>query len=228
MSEPKTSDTNNDERQPPTVVSKLSGLIGLYAVFVYLSGWTFLDYYYRSFGLNTTWLDISITETLMKGFIILFEGGQRLWFIYVFVVVVPVLFEVFPRLRVHILAQIGVACLMLSCLPIAYYISKSAGEEAAAISQGTQTALPDVSFEMQCGRAFKKYVGKLLYVKNGFYYLHRVQPLEGETGEQKKSLRPESALAQDACPIPKSAEIGVLTVLRSEVVRELQIVETSR
>jgi hypothetical protein len=228
MNEPKTSDTNNDQRQPPTVVSKLSGLIGLYAVFVYLSGWTFLDYYYRSFGLNTTWLDISITETLMKGFIILFEGGQLLWFIYVFVVVVPVLFEVFPRLRVHIMAQIVIACLMLSCLPIAYYISKSAGEKAAAIRQGPQTALPDVSFEIQCGRAFKKHVGKLLYVKNGFYYLHRVQPLEGQSVKQEKPWKQENAPIEDMCPIPKSAEVGVLTVLRSEIVRELQIVETSR
>jgi hypothetical protein len=201
---------HSDATSPGTIVGKISGLVGLYAVFVFISGWTFLDFYYRQFGVYTRWIDISIQETLMKGFIILFEGGHWLWAIYLFIIVVPILFEVFPRFQRHIVVQLLVACLMFSCLPLTYYISRNVAEVTAARNQSTASVLPDVRFSTKCGI----YVGKLLYQRDSSYYLHDVRFL--------KKANP----LPDECLVPSDPHMAhELTILKSEVVHDLKIAE---
>jgi hypothetical protein len=201
---------NNTEQQPITVASKLTSFIGLYAVFVYISGWAYSDSYLQSFGLSRGWIDISITETMTKGFTVLFEDqGRYLWFIYIFVVVVPVLFEVFPKLRAHVVTQLAIACLMLSCLPLDYYISQSAAEHSARIDQSDNTTLFDVFFELRCGASSAKYTGKLLYIKDGFYYLHNAKPLS----------------APSATCITYGETIKQSTIVRAEDIQAFQIIE---
>src|SRR5271157_5981295 len=150
------------------IVSKISGLFGLYTIFVFLSGWTFLDYYYRSFGVSTKWLDIPLTEVLTKGFVVLFQRGWLLWFIYLFVVIVPVFVEISPRFRRHLGMQTFVAILVMSCIPLTYFVAKNAGESTAIDDQSTQTTLPEISFRVGCNR----YLGKLLYFRDNTYFIH--------------------------------------------------------
>jgi hypothetical protein len=201
------------EQETNTVVSKLSSLVGLYAIFVYVSGWTYLDYYYRSFGLYTRWIDISLPETLMKGFIILFEGGQCLWFIYLFIVVVPVLFEVFPQVRRYVAAQLTVALIMLACLPLTYYIAKSVGMKAAQRNKSELSALPEVSFTVGC----RRYVGKLLFAKDGVYYIHDSLVLGRTSESDPKCEIPKT--------VPRQAGVHELELFRAEEVHGLTVTE---
>ncbi|HEV2989151.1 MAG TPA: hypothetical protein VG759_11975 [Candidatus Angelobacter sp.] len=203
-------DSDSKEKRPSTVVGTISGLVSLYAVFVFMSGWTFLDFYYRRFGIYTRWLDISITDVLMKGFIILFEGGKWLWALYVFILVVPILFEVFPRLRRHTLVQLFIAGAMLSCLPLTYYISRNAGESAAEHNQSTSSTLADIRFSTDCGI----YVGKLLYQRNDSYYIHDVVLLK------------KSSPFPDKCLVPTDPKVAhELTILRSDSIHDLKLAE---
>lgn len=163
-----------------TVVGKISGLVGLYAIFIFVSGWTYFEAYYSSFGLYARWLDLSITETLTKGFVILFEKhGGWLWLIYVFVLVVPVMFEVIPRLGTHIRTQIAVACVMLALLPLTYFIARSAGLEAASKNQGDSTNLPYIRFATKCGL----FSGRLLFMKDHDYYVHDLMQDQAPKGD---------------------------------------------
>jgi hypothetical protein len=160
---------DRDDQQQSTIVGKISGLVGLYAVFVFISGWTYFDAYYSSFGIYARWLDLSVTETLTKGFFILFEQhGRFLWFIYVFVVVVPVIFEVVPRFKTHIKSQVIIAAIMLAYLPATYFISRRAGLAAASTNQGSDTNLPIIRFNTKCGM----FSGRLLFIKDHDLYIH--------------------------------------------------------
>jgi hypothetical protein len=201
---------NETEKQSSTVVGKISGLVGLYAIFVFLSGWTYLDYYYRTFGIYTRWLDISIPETLMKGFIILFEGGEWLWVIYVFILVVPVLFEVFPNFQSHKVAQLVTALIMLSCLPITYYISRAVGSQAARQNQGDASALPDLRMATKCGT----YIGKLVFIKDGLFYVHDARLID-VSDKNLQCWKPSEVLATQ----------HTTTIFRTEEVEALEISE---
>jgi hypothetical protein len=203
-------DNDPDDNKPSTVIGKISGLVGLYAVFVFLSGWTYLDYYYRSFGVATRWLDLSVPEILTKGFVILFDGGEWLWLIYIFILVVPLCFEVFPRFRAHTVTQLVVAIVMLSCLPLTYYIARNAGTAAAKVSQGRSSTLPDVRFTTKCG----VHVAKLLFLRENSYYLHDVQYFNKRNPVPNDCLEPSD---------PQKAH--ELTILRSEEVTDIKIGE---
>lgn len=199
-----------DEKKPRTVVGNIAALVGFYAIFVYLAGWTFFDYYFRTFGLYTRWIDISIPETLMKGFVILFEGGGLLWPIYLFVLLVPVLFEVFPKLQKHTISQIVFAVLLLACLPLTYLISRSVGLRTAKNNQGSTTELPFIRFAGKCGN----FSGRLLYVKEGVFYIHDLKT-------DPQSPPGEPCLG----PSTPQGDLHFLTVYRAEDVHALEILE---
>ncbi|HXA85459.1 MAG TPA: hypothetical protein VNZ47_10305 [Candidatus Dormibacteraeota bacterium] len=204
-------DKSKDDQQPSTIVGKLSGLVGLYAVFVFISGWTYFDAYYSSFGIYARWLDLSVPETLTKGFRVLFEQhGQWLWLIYVFVVVVPVIFEVVPRFKTHFKSQIIVAAIMLACLPATYFISRDAGLSAASTNQGDNTNLPFIRFNTKCGM----FSGRLLFVKEHDLYIHDLT----EDKEVKTN---------GGCFVLSQKERGnhFLYIYRLEDVKEVEIVE---
>jgi hypothetical protein len=203
-------DKDKDDQQPSTIIGKISGLVGLYAVFVFVSGWTYFDSYYASFGLYVRWLDLSVTETLTKGFLILFEKpGHWLWLIYVFVVVVPVVFEVIPRFKKHISYQIVVAAIMLACLPATYLISRRAGLSAASTNQGTSTNLPFIRFNTKCGM----FSGRLLFIKDHDLYIH--------------DLSEDNVVKTNGCFVLSQKEGGnhFLYIYRLEDVKEVEIIE---
>ena len=204
------SEKPTEDKQARTVVGSIVGLVSLYAVFVFMSGWTFLDFYYRRFGIYIRWLDLPISEVFMKGFIVLFEGAHWLWVLYIFIVVVPILFEVFPKLRRHIVVQFVMAALLLSCLPLTYYISRNAGQALAQQNQSAVSGLPNVRFTTSCGL----YVGKLLFQKESSYYLHDVVLLKPANPLPEGCLQPSD---------PKIAD--ELTILKSELIHDLKISE---
>src|SRR5258708_36159885 len=71
----------------------VSQVLVLYAIYVSISGWAFLDYYFRYFGLDTRWLDLSIYDILIKGFTVLFTGGALLWPLYIALILLPLVAE---------------------------------------------------------------------------------------------------------------------------------------
>jgi hypothetical protein len=197
--------------QPSTIVGKISGLVGLYAVFVFISGWTYFDAYYSSFGIYARWLDLSVTETLTKGFFILFEPhGLWLWIIYVFVVVVPVIFEVVPRFKTHIKSQIVVAAIMLACLPATFLISRRVGLFAASQNQGNDTSLPFIRFNTKCGM----FSGRLLFIKDHDLYIHDLT--------QDNEIKPNT----DCFVLSRQESVNhFLYIFRLEDVKQVEILE---
>lgn len=205
------SNDNDSRQQRSTVVSKVSGLVGLYAIFVFIAGWTYFNAYYSSFGFYARWLDLSATEILTKGFVILFEKhGKWLWLIYVFVLVVPILFEVFKRLRNKMFIQFVMAMVLLACLPLTYYIAKSAGLAAASINQSEETNLPYVQFVTKCGY----FSGRLLFAKDHALYIHDLTQ-DKRTGTD--ALCPELS--------PKVHGTHFLYIFRVEDVSTIEILE---
>ncbi len=205
-------DQDKDDQQPSTVVSKISGLVGLYAIFVFVAGWTYFNTYYSAFGLYVRWLNLSVTEILTKGFIILFEQqGGWLWLIYVFVLVVPVLFEVVPRFRTHVFKQLVVTTVMLGCLPLTFFIARSAGQHAAITNQGDSTSLPYIRFATKCG----VFSGRLLFVKDHDVYVHDLN--------QDKVTQSFT----DVCLVLSPIQTGnhFLYIYRLEDVHSIEIVE---
>src|SRR5712692_7436112 len=76
------------------VLSNIVKLLPVYAVYVFIAGWTFSDYYFRYFGVNPKWLDLDFHDSLTKGFTILFGGGgARLACLYLLMVMVPLMSE---------------------------------------------------------------------------------------------------------------------------------------
>lgn len=206
-------ESKDNDQEPRTVVSKLSGLVGVYSIFVFLSGWTYFETYYSRFGLYVRWLDLSVTEVLTKGFIILFEPrGRWLWLIYIFVLVIPVLQEVMPRVRSNVIAQLGVALVMLGCLPLTFYVAQRAGLEAAATNQGTSTQLPYIRFETRCGL----FSGRLLFIKDHDFYVHDLMQDKATTNSSESCL-PMSPLQYGH---------HFLSVYRSEDVHVVEIIES--
>jgi hypothetical protein len=210
-------DEQEKENESTTIIGKISSLIGLYAIFIFLSGWTYLDYYYRAFGIYSRWLDISVAETFTKGFEILFQGGSLLWIIYVFVLVVPILFEVFPRFRKHIIVQILLACLLLSCVPLTYLIASRVGQQAGLDNQGDHTYLNSIRFSTECGT----YIGNLLYIKDDTYYVHDLKLLS--------KLQSTSNCYLPSLPTEEQKSRGdvfhALTAVRANEIRFLEIAE---
>ena len=205
------SDHKSDPPEPTNIVSKISGLFGLYTVFVFLSGWTFLDYYYRSFGLSTRSLDLPLSEILMKGFTVLFEGAWALWFIYLFIVIVPVLVEMLPKLRNNMIMQLILSVTMLSCVPAVYYIAKAAGKSLATKNKGNDSELPVITFRVGC----KRFLGNLLYFHNGTYFVHDVKFASVALGSETNCHGDVNA----------DTKIQRLTIYRSDQMEDLTIVE---
>lgn len=164
------------------LISTASKLVGLYVIYVFLSGWAFNDYYFRFFGIDPRFLDVSFYDTVLKGFVVLFTGAKWLWAVYALLLVLPIVLDSalrrWPVTRTLLLATIMVAAL----IPI-YIVSRSAGESKARTDKGDHSSLPGITFSVQK----RRYVGKLLYLKGDTYFIDRVRPL-GEEGQMNLKL----------------------------------------
>lgn len=177
--------------------SQIPALLTLYVIYVFLSGWAFLDYYFRFFGIDPKTLDISLYDTLAKGFTILFTGGKWLWIIYVALVFLPLLFGTILKTR-ELLRAFVLSGILIGLLVLVYFVSRAAGEAQAKIDKGKETTLPDITFKTKTG----DFHGKLVFLKSDRYFVHGVGKIGGNA--------------------PSELE---LSVYRSEEVSEVKIAE---
>lgn len=174
----------DNDRDDAGVLSNVVKLLPVYAVYVFIAGWTFSDYYFRYFGVSPRWLDIAFHDTLTKGFTILFSGGGlKLWLVYGLMLAVPLVAEGSSELQNHNLIRRGLEIILIfalaAILPLIYWISREVGINQAKIDKGSQSSLPTISFTVnkhQCK-------GHLLFVRNGTYFIHNVDQNESEIQE---------------------------------------------
>jgi hypothetical protein len=184
------------------ILSNVVKLLPVYAVYVFIAGWTFSDYYFRYFGVNPRWLDIAFHDTLTKGFTILFKGGGlKLWLVYALMLVVPLVAEGSRELQNHnlirrVLKPILIVAALAAILPLIYWISREVGINQAKIDKGIESSLPTVSFTVNK----HQYRGHLLFVRNGTYFVHNV--------DQKDE-----------------SEVQEVSIFRAEEVSDIKIVE---
>ena len=155
-------------------LSEISMLLPFYVVYIFLSGWAFDDYYFRSFGLDPKFLDRNFHDTLVKGFTIIF-AGSGVWIPYA-LLLLPLLVKNFPRRP--FLRLLSTVALALMLLVTVYLLSRSAGERTARTDKGDKSTLPDITFAI--GK--QQLVGKLLYIRGDSYFIHRVRRQAEESG----------------------------------------------
>jgi hypothetical protein len=165
------------ESEKGGLVSAVSQLLVVYAIYVFISGWAFLDYYFRYFGLDTRWLDLSTPEVLIKGFTILFsEGWWVLWPIYGLLFSVPLIVE--RKLQNRFNIALAVVMFLLCMLFPIYIESRSIGEKMAVADKGVNSTLPAVTFTAKISKL--QYHGKLLGFRSGTYFVHNVELIPGQ------------------------------------------------
>jgi len=188
------------------LVSAVSKLLLLYAIYVFISGWAFLDYYFRYFGVDTRWLDFSIYDVLIKGFTVLFTGGWLLWPVYLLLITVLLIAE--RKLKVQIWSVLTVIILLLGVLWLVYTISRGAGEERARLDKGNNSTLPAITFTQKTSRL--QYHGKLLAFRAETYFIHGVELIPGQN---RTALNPSDGSTLE------------LSLLRAEDITDVTIVE---
>lgn len=158
------------------MISTVSKLLLLYAVYVFISGWAFLDYYYRYYGVDTRWLDLTTYDILIKGFTVLFTGGWLLWPLYVVLIALPLIAE--RKLQNRIWSVLAITATLLVILLAVYVVSRRAGEKMAQADKGEGTTLPSIIFTSKASKL--KYHGKLLGFRTGVYFVHGVALIPGQ------------------------------------------------
>ena len=126
-----------EESTESGLVSAVSKLLVLYAIYVFISGWAFLDYYFRYYGVDTRWLDLSVYDILIKGFTVLFTGGSLLWPLYLILIAVPLIAE--RKLKNQVWSVFTVTVLLLAVLLAVYTVSRRAGEERARLDKSNNS-----------------------------------------------------------------------------------------
>jgi hypothetical protein len=177
-------DSGEQRSKDYNFLSDVSMLLPIYVVYLFLSGWAFNDYYFRFFGLDSRFLDVSFHDTLLRAFTLIFATADwTLWFLYGSLFLVPPLvnrFALRSALKIVLLSIFFVALLLWI-----YFISRSAGEQKARIDKGDLSTLPAITFTLQK----QPLVGKLLYMKGELYFVDRVRPQGDEKpGQLQLSL----------------------------------------
>jgi hypothetical protein len=168
-----------NENSEAGFVSVVVKLLPLYLVYVFLSGWTFFDYYFRFFGVNPRWLDLSFYDTVVKGFTILYSGGEWLWLVYAAALVLPFAFDGCLKDRHWAISKLLPAAILFVLTFAVYSISQKAGISQARVDKSDRSRLPSIIFTVHG----QDYHGKLLMLKGGTYFIHKAAKLkEDATG----------------------------------------------
>jgi hypothetical protein len=176
-----------DQSKTDSLVGKFGAWLGVYGIYLFLAGWTYLDYYFAVFGINAKWLEFGLNDVIARGFTVLFDAGAWLSIVYLVVFGLSLIVEAFKK-------DSGVSYVVATILLAAgliptYSIAKSAGISRATTDRGDKTTLATVIFtEKHCA-----YRGKLLYVKGETLFVYDLVAIADETARAKESDR--------ACPI---------------------------
>jgi len=169
-----------EEPEKGGLVSAVAQLLVVYGIYVFISGWAFLDYYFRYFGLDTRWLDLSTPEVLIKGFTVLFSHlWWVLWPIYVLLFTVPLIVE--RKLQKSFGVALAVVVFMLLMLFPIYLVSRSVGEDMAIVDKSVNSTLPAVTFTDNTSKL--QYHGRLLGFRSGTYFVHGAGLIPGQNAK---------------------------------------------
>jgi hypothetical protein len=196
-----------DDRDTGGLISTVSKLLVLYAVYVFISGWAFLDYYYRYYGVDTRWLDLTTYDILIKGFTVLFTGGWLLWPLYVVLIALPLIAE--RKLQNRIWSVLAITATLLAILLAVYVVSTRAGEKIAQADKSDNTTLPSIIFRSRASKL--QYHGKLLGFRSGVYLVHGVALVPGQ-----------NSLSADT---PGGSSDLELSMIRGEDITEITVIE---
>ncbi len=187
------------EEEAEILLSLVSKLVPILAIFLFLSGWAFLDYYYRFFGMNLKSLDIGLYDTLLTGFTLLFPvgdislshwplyGAVLMWLVYSSLILVSLTLGRSRATNAGVLARTGFVLLLVALVLSAYFIARYAGENRARLDKGADSSLPSIVFKLKeesgCGQSGPAPLGchgKLLLLRNGIYFLDGVAPIPNQ------------------------------------------------
>ncbi len=192
---------------------KLAHWIALYAAYLFLAGWTYIDYYFGVFGINSRWLELGLNDTIARGFTVLFSSGAWLSFIYVCVLVVSLVVEIFLTKNSRAISALASIALVLLFIPT-YCVARKAGIEQANTDRSAKTTLPTITF-MQKLCAYR---GKLVYVKTDLFYIYNLANLSGGSSPDKTH----------PCPIDidgGSTSVPQLWLVRASDLADMRIVQ---
>jgi hypothetical protein len=162
-------------------------MVGIYAGYVFLSGWAFLDSYFRFFGIDPKSLDISFYETLTKGFTPLFSDWSvrtvALWTVYIVILVVPIVLE--KPLKTSVGIRVVLVLFFAGLFPTIYFLARGAGEERARLDTGDNSRLADIIFTLPNEAPLH---GRLVLLRAGTYFIHGVVPLTQPSNGKQLSI----------------------------------------
>jgi hypothetical protein len=197
----------SEDQDAGGLISTVSKLLVLYAVYVFISGWAFLDYYYRYYGVDTRWLDLTTYDILIKGFTVLFTGGWLLWPLYVVLITLLLIAE--RKLQNRIWSVLVITITLLAILLAVYIVSRRAGERIAQADKGDSTTLPSIIFRLRSSKL--QYHGKLLGFRSGVYFVHGVALVPGQNSSSADTSGSSSDLE--------------LSMIRAEDITDISVIE---
>lgn len=172
--------------EPKSPISSLAELLGVYLVYFFVSGWAFLDHYYRSFNLDLSSIDISVPDTLVRGLTVLFIDGPHvwLWIIYLIVLAAPFLLDWAPR---RLYKWFALTVLSLLLIPI-HHLSGTIGTTAGDRDKSKDSHLPAVTFLLKSDPSKRSYRGKLVLRKGESVFIHAAGPVDGPQPELQVAI----------------------------------------
>jgi hypothetical protein len=191
------------------LATKFGHWTAVYGAYLFLAGWSYLKFYFRVFGVDTSWLDLGFNETIARGFSVLFGTGAYLSIIYLVVFVVSVCVEVFSKSRNRFL-ETAIPLFLVTLFPATYFVARLAGIEQANSDRGNQTSLPTLTF----AAAACDYGGKLVYVKGELFYIYNLAYLSA---------------SQSSAPCPfdvtnASQTVPQVWIVRSQELKDIRLV----
>jgi hypothetical protein len=205
-------DTSLPGGETAGLAARFAHWLALYGAYLFVAGWTYLDHYFRVFGISPRWLELGVDDTVARGFAVLFGAGEALTWIYLTALAIAILIEYFFPARSRSINTAAAIALVLLFVPT-YLVSRRAGISAANIDRSDKTTLPTVTFAQQsCS-----YMGKLVYLRNDTLFVSTLQ----QTGPASTG----------PCPIDRPADAGgvpQLWLLRSTDLQDVRVIHYDR
>ena len=201
--------------------AKFARWFTLYAAFLFLAGWSYQESYFNVFGVDTTWLEFGVNDTIAKGFSVLFGAGVWLSWLYMVVFLLSAIEELLST-RSRVIDSVVVLSLLL-LFPLFYLQATKVGRTQANIDRGLQSGLPVVTFSSgSCD-----YEGKLFYVKGDLLYvyeMHRIPESQSSVKDSESAAGPTQSMS---CPFEVATTAGPIPQLFLARLADLQDVRVT-
>lgn len=189
--------------------SKFGHWTALYAIYLFLAGWSYIRYYFTAFGVDAGWLDLGLNDTIAQGFSVLFGTGWLLSLVYLAVFLLSVIVEFFSDAHSRGVNTFTV-CVLVILFPVTFFVARYAGVTQANKDRSGKTSLPTITFAVErCA-----YRGKVVYVKAEAIYVFNLAYLDTPA----KSVTCPFDLAGASPDVPQ------LWLLRSSELKDIRIV----